>query len=666
VNPASVNEQTIQIRREPIFQSVPLGSFQVDGDRVIFDPTVTKQGQPNPFGFDPFTQYVVELPSEDDRQSVPETDVVRNLDEDPLLTSFLTKFKTGGKFLRELIPPQVVDVFFVPEPDALTKQVPGNGFLGIRFSEAMDPASFIVSTSTPQAPGETIDIRYDCLDPFNISNGVDCRPIPMNSPTWNPAADTFFFRPIFSFGSNKYKFAVSVGQGVKDLAGNLLVNPRSFGPFTVDGLGTVEGDLLVETFQNQIDRDAGGTTADWGIDEQGFLKGAPIATRRAFITGWQQANLYICSGQRGQYFPISDPLIGADLNNYVPNIQPPTNQGRRVMWAFSDAEIGPNGSVTAVWWGPDSNATFAAQHPNIVLRIGFQKTASMNLAANFTGNYLGSPLKMYEGVYNIVQKANVGDATEPAATPQAPDCNGDGFPDPVPGQLVPLYNVWGYVAWPAPTSFFDWNEGDPALVDDRVLVFDASCQEANTWNQMRGWVAIDQTNPGFPIGGYPNRRMYATYEEETPNPPTNLGLGIFNPEPSLTDTAFTLTTRISQAQSRFYTPGSTDAGGNTYPPPYSAAKTRGVKSDYLAAQVTPAIQAGGAQVLIEFQGAFSLDTSSNRTAVNPAAPFTPWRLDINTLDGYPYIRWRMTLTSNLNSMTVARLADIQIPVISLP
>jgi hypothetical protein len=665
VNPESINEQTIQIREEPIFQTVPLGSFQVDGDRVIFDPTITKTGQPNPFGFDAFAQYVVEMPSVEDRETVPETDVVENLDGDPLLTSFLTKFKTGDKFLRELVPPQVEEVFFVPEPDPLTKNVPGNGFLGIRFSEAMDPATFVLSTSTPQDPSETIDIRYDCNDPFNISNGVNCRPIPMNTPTHNPAADTYFFRPIFSFGSKKYKFTVSIGQGVTDLAGNLLVNPRSFGPFTVDGNGQVEGDILVETFANTTDRDPGQTSADWGQTEQGFLRGSPITSRRAFITGWQQGNKYRDSQQWGRYYPLVDPLVGAALQVAQPNLQPPTNQGRRVMWSFSDEELGPDGSVTAVAWGPDSNATFAAKYPTLILRIGFQKTASMNLASNFTGNYLGSPLTMYEGEYDVVQKANVGDAPEPEAQPVI-------LPPPAnqpPAQIMPLYNFWGYTNWPAPTSFFDWDQGDPAVIEDRVLVFDASAEEGNTWQQLRGWFAFDQTSFGGVtalIPGYPQRRMLATFEEETPNPPANVALGILNPEPSITDTAFTFTTRVSLAQSRFYTPASADALGNVYPPPYSNAKTRGAKSDYLLPTLTPAVQAGGALVRVEFQGATAVLATSNRTTHNTAVPFTPWTLDVNACDGFPYLRWRLRLTSNLNSNTVARLGSITVPVISLP
>ena len=43
VNPGSVNNQTVQLRFGASFQSVPDGSFQISGNRVLFDPTTTAQ-----------------------------------------------------------------------------------------------------------------------------------------------------------------------------------------------------------------------------------------------------------------------------------------------------------------------------------------------------------------------------------------------------------------------------------------------------------------------------------------------------------------------------------------------------------------------------------------------------------------------------------------------
>ena len=97
VDPGSVNDQTIQIRYGPTGQSVPKGSFSIDGNTVRFDPTVTAQGQPNPFGFEPVTQYLVDIPNFEEQPAV-----VSNLDADPNLVTFFTTFVTSDGFLREL------------------------------------------------------------------------------------------------------------------------------------------------------------------------------------------------------------------------------------------------------------------------------------------------------------------------------------------------------------------------------------------------------------------------------------------------------------------------------------------------------------------------------------------------------------------------------------
>ena len=106
--------------------------------------------------------------------------------------------------------------------------------------------------------------------------------------------------------------------------------------------------------------------------------------------------------------PSSRPFAGAALNQYVSGVNPPTSEGRRVMWAFSDDEMGSNGSVTAAGWGPDSNATFAAIYPSVFLRAGYQKTQSISLSPSFDGNYDGKATVVYTGPYQVAQAQNVG------------------------------------------------------------------------------------------------------------------------------------------------------------------------------------------------------------------------------------------------------------------
>ncbi len=71
----------------------------------------------------------------------------------------------------------------------------------------------------------------------------------------------------------------------------------------------------------------------------------------------------------------------------------------------------------------------------------------------------------------------------------------------------------------------------------------------------------------------------------------------------------------------------------------------------------------GAQVLVEFQGATALESPGIRDTVNTSFPFTPFTDQIDDCDGYPYIRWRVTLVSNLLTGKVARVDRVAIPVV---
>ena len=116
------------------------------------------------------------------------------------------------------------------------------------------------------------------------------------------------------------------------------------------------GLVISETFDDSQDRDIVHSDADWGATEEGFLRGQDITSRDVLIMGWEFANSNGTNSGTGQYAPIDSPLQGADRNNFQPPPNPATAVGRRVMWSFPDTEIGPSGSVTAIGWGPDSNA----------------------------------------------------------------------------------------------------------------------------------------------------------------------------------------------------------------------------------------------------------------------------------------------------------------------
>lgn len=665
VDPSSINQQTIAIRYGAQFQSVPLGSFSVDGSKVIFDPTVTQQGTPNPFGFDPVTQYVVELPS-----AAIANDVVQNLDNDPLLTTFLSNFTTSADYLRELEPPTIDSIEFIPGQDPFTKQIKGDSIIVMHFSEPMDPATFVLGAGTAPTLTDTVDIRYRNLSPNpnannptgNLIGGVEGVSIP-GTFTRDPSAKNYFFKPLFSFGSGltNYDFAVTVFQGLTDLSGNALVNPRSFGPYVSDGTGIPVGVTLTEGFDNNVDKDttAGKTTADWGVAVASELNGAAITTKLGIISGWRET----VKTNKGQYNGVPDPLTGVKLNTYVTGINPPTSEGRRIMYAFNDAEVGQNGTITDIAWGPDSNATFAAKYPKIYLRLGYQKTNTISLATSMNGNYQGSPLVVYTGSYSVAQKKDVGNVEVPNPLTSPVGNFGCNQPVPTNGDLQCLFRFTGYASYPKLTSNFDWDEGDPLVSSDSVLLLDVSVQEGDTWQQIRNWYGVTAPNSGILINGYPTRRLISTYEQDDTNPQPSFTAGIVNPEPSISDTAFTLTKRVSLAQIRFYTPTVGGPGG-PYPGGVeaSAQTTLGTKSDYFPAVLSPSIQKGGASVLIEYFGCVGIQPSTGRTLPNLGLASTSWTTNINDCDRYPYIRWRVTLTANLLSGTVPKLGAVVIPI----
>jgi hypothetical protein len=695
VNAATVTNQTIQIRHGN--NQVPVGAFTVNGADVRFDPTLTNQGQPNPMGFEAVTQFTVYIPSyEDDQGDSQIAGVVENRDFDPNTTAFRTAFETGTGWLRELQPPQVLGVTFVPDVDPLTGNTPGNGQMVFQFSEAMDPASFVLGPPLFQSPlplSTTIDVRYDPGEQVNI-DGLLAGNSVSGYFIFDASLTKAIFTPTFSFGNNKFVFYGQVLQGLKDLSGNLLVNPRTFGNFICDGLGRAPGKTLQENFLNTTDRDTAPAPTDppfdaiWGTTTQGVLEGQPVANRLQGVYGFRETvggptSVMIvgpggaCSplSSRGQYAAIADPLTGAALNQFVTGINPPTNQGRRVMLAFSDVELGSSGTITACHWGPDSNATFAALYQNIFLRMGYQGADSMNLSTTFSGNYeSGTATVLFQGDYPVPQRANVGN------TPGQPpwgniDCgpyqNNPGCQAPPGGNPVgrwnqPLATFTGFQAWPALTTYFEWTEGVEATANDSVLLFDMSVPEGDTWQQFRTWFGATFPCSGVLIFGYPQRRLYSTYESDTANPTANFAAGILNPEPTVYDTAFTITKRRSVGQTLFYTPpiapgppgvgwaGPTSANGTTF----------GQVTNYLPVQLSPAFQAGGAQVRILFQGADLVQ--ANRRTIDVSQPFNPtFTTDIDDCDGMRFIRWRIELISNLISSTTAKITQVLIPMIPL-
>ena len=397
---------------------------------------------------------------------------------------------------------------------------------------------------------------------------------------------------------------------------------------------------IVEPFDTTTNRDAGETTADWNnvAIEAGVLRSIPVTSRTATIFGYTFANNGVTSG-RGQYRPENQLLMGNDFAQANPNLDPAAALGRRMQMAFSSAEIGAAGTITAVEWGPDRNATVAATYSNVRLRLGYQAQDAMDLTASLTGNFDGAPTQVYSGPYSVAATTNVGNtANEPVGThvggyAENPGCNAGGTWN------QPLFDFTGFYAWPTPSATFDW---DPAYASGAVLLFDASVTLGTATQTIRSWAARTFPCSGILIGGFPERVARSTYEGAGANPADNFQAGILNPEPAVCDTRFTLTTLRSIGVSLFF------------------EGAYGTNNDFDSASLLPSTQQDSASVLVEYQGAQAVQ--ADRRTIDESLAFTPWTTNANDCDGFRYIRFRITLRADASTLAPARVDRIVIPV----
>jgi hypothetical protein len=115
---------------------------------------------------------------------------------------------------------------------------------------------------------------------------------------------------------------------------------------------------------------------------------------------------------------------------------------------YVPGEVGIDGAIVAVGWGPSSNALFAATHPEIILNMGH--TSLGGLGSSFDGNVSSTLQQVYKGEYSV---------------PQAKNINPPSLTD-------------GYWDWPKFQTPFEWNGVDN-------LVFDAACAGANNCQILR-------------------------------------------------------------------------------------------------------------------------------------------------------------------------------------
>jgi len=631
VLPESVDDQSIVIRIGGTFQTRPEGSFLTNGNIVEFDPTVTSTGGRNALGFPAGEQVLVEIPLKIPGDNIPNENFLQNIEGNPIAVASgdsIISFTTGSGWLDPVPgPPGVLGLDFIPGPNNVG-QVPPNAAVTVIFSEPIDPTTFtlgkniFLTNNTPTAPATIYQQDIPSLVFFDGS------------------LTRYTMQPVFGFGQGPFNILAnfidpdapstfSPANLPSDLAGNKVQNFTFFGTFDTqfDPAAPTYG-ILREDFTNNSQRDQANTDALWGNDTEFpfALVGQPITKRN------QNANINAittvsggttpidnppcqagCTGTQmnpapgeEDYCPTQNPLVGPDSIINVGN--PPASSGRRQLNLYRQAELGARGTVIRIAWGPDSDATFAATYPNVILRVGHKKKgtslASTSMFAQFD----------VEGYVTLVNK-------KPYTVPQAFDVNGGSTND-------------GYLDWPQLDTFFEYDGENDLLVD-------IEAEMGNTFQTFRTFLALSLLGFGactctnfFGCGLTNNsigqRQMDSTYGGDFADP-SPIPATVANPSPLVHVMQFEIAKIRSDAQSLWYD---------------SAVDN----PDYLSPIIAPLVQTGGATIKVTWSGSFD--------GVTEDVAFTP---NIHAVDGHRYIRWNCVMRSNLFTGGRPRIEILEMP-----
>jgi Big-like domain-containing protein len=457
-----VTERTVRVLYGQNQQTPMPGALIVDGNKIFFDPTISQQawdlgGQAAPrdlpFGFYALTNYQLYIPS------LPNLKTVTNLDGSPIIKEYFSSFTTTESYRPEAKPEQprfigVIDpdsgeptgqLGFLPasyrdnDPSSPTYDevvVAYNAEIVLQFDEVLDPSTLI--------PSDTVVVQ-------NITPPGGGSPIPVPGTLRHSKDGTrYFFEPSFHYGTGPFTIRVTVNQGITDLTGNKLKNPVTL-EFKTEYKANVNTIAFVdEDFSDNNYEDLDVTTARWNdIEDKGELLGGLITTTP--VTVYYTGDGILTFRTRTPY-----PLV-SELQQTNPTtggiICSGWAQGIRWQTSYSVADLGSDGSITELAWGPDSNALFAATYPNIQIRIGHLDNVTGVLGTVFADNFVdGVPVPQYDGQYGVPQRANI---------------------DP-PGLDT------GYWPYPRLSSPFDYN-GETAIVVDMQVSPAGTCQTHRCW-----------------------------------------------------------------------------------------------------------------------------------------------------------------------------------------
>ena len=621
VLPESVDDQSILVRIGGTFQTRPEGAFLTTGDTVEFDPTVAANGGRNALGFPAGEQVLVEIRLKEPNDGVPSEQFLQNIEGNPIGIASgdnIITFVTGAGWIDPVPgPPGVLGLDFTPGPNNIG-QVPPNAAVTIIFSEPIDPGTFtlgkniFLTNNTSTAPPTLFQQDIPSLVFFDGS------------------LTRYTVQPVFGFGQGPFKVLVNFidpdapstfnPNGLPaDLGANKVQNFTFFGQFETQFDPNAQTfSLLKEDFLTTAKRNQAFTDALWGNDPEFpfALVGQPITKRNqqcnivAFTTvsgGTTVIDNPPLGGAIGEedYCPTQNPLVGSDSIINVGN--PPASSGRRQMNLYRQAELGARGTVVRIAWGPDSDATFAATYPGVIMRLG-HKQAGTDLAN----------AGMFEqfDVDGFVTLVNQKDYT----VPQAFDVNGGGTND-------------GYLDWPQLDIFFDFD-------GQNDLLLDVEAGEGNTYQTFRTFLALDQIFGVCTCFNYAGcsltnnsigqRQMDSTYGGDAADPGP-IPATVANPAPFVHVMEFELAKLRSDARSLYYNAGIPDP-------------------DFLSPIISPLVQSGGATIEVTWSGSFD--------GIVEDVPFTP---NIHAIDNHRYIRWNAVMRSNLFTSGRPRIDILEMP-----
>jgi hypothetical protein len=657
VLPQSVHDQSIIIRSGGTFQTRPVGTFLINGNVVEFDPTVTSTGGANAGGFPAGAQVLVEVRLKMEGDGLPANVFVQNAEGNPIVVASgdsLLAFTTGAGWEDPVPgPPGVLGLDFTPSANAVG-QVPSNAAVTVIFSEPVDPSTIVLGKNIYLTNNsETSPIFQQDIPSITFFDGSLTR---------------YTFQPVFGFGKGPFNILVNFidpdapdtfnpNSLPADLGGNRVQNFTFFQTFdTQFDPSTVNTGLIRETFTTFDNRDAGATDALWGDDtEFPFeLVGQPITTRvqvvgiaeimilsngLTVIDNTQTTPIasprYVSTAQeiwrpiqlpavvtnpnpppatltinpdasKGEedYCPTQNPLVGPDSIINIGN--PPSSAGRRQLNLYRQAELGARGTIIRIAWGPDSDATFAATYPDLIMRLGHKKGATSltegSLNSQFDVDGFVTVVNLVD--YIVPQRANTG------------------------GGLINDH----FLDWPQLESFFEFDG-----INDMIV--DIEAKEGNTFQTFRTFLALVQQwgtcscsnfagcQPDNSIG---QRQADSTYGSDFLNP-APIPLTVANPAPFVHVMEFELAKLRSDAQSTWY-------------------DTKTPEPDYLTPILNPLVQAAGATISMSYSG--SHDGIVEDVAFSPS---------VDDVDDHQYIRFHVIMRANLFTGGRPRLALIEMP-----